>query len=56
MPFGPTNAPIFYTAMMKNFKDKWDNLFAISMLALGSFENAASNMYVAQTLILSGKN
>ena len=49
MPFGPTNTPIFYTAVMKNFKDKWDNLFAISMLALGSFENAASNMYVAQT-------
>ena len=55
MPFGPTNAPTFYTAMMKNFKDKWDNLFAISMLALGSFENAAINIYVAQTLILSGK-
>ena len=27
MPFGPTNAPTFYTAMMRNFKQEWDSLF-----------------------------
>ena len=27
MPFEPTNAPPFYTAMMKDFKDEWDALF-----------------------------
>ena len=27
MPFGPTNAPSFYTAMMRNFQTEWDNLF-----------------------------
>ena len=27
MPFGPTNAPTFYTAMMRNFKKEWDELF-----------------------------
>ena len=27
MPFGPTNAPTFYTAMMRNFKQEWDLLF-----------------------------
>jgi len=37
MPFGPTNAPSFYTAMMKNFKDEWDNLFQIRMSKLKTF-------------------
>ena len=27
MPFGPTNAPLFYTAMMKDTKDEWVNCF-----------------------------
>ena len=27
MPFGPTNAPAFYSAMMKNMKDEWEGLF-----------------------------
>ena len=29
MSFGPTNAPKFYTAMMKNFKDELHILFII---------------------------
>jgi hypothetical protein len=27
MPFGPTNAPAFYTAMMGAFQEEWENLF-----------------------------
>ena len=34
MPFGPTNAPTFYTAMMKDFKDEWDKLFIIRILEM----------------------
>ena len=34
MPFGPTNAPAFYTAMMKVLKDEWDILFIIKVKQL----------------------
>ena len=34
MPFGPTNAPAFYTAMMKRLKDEWDILFIIRVKLL----------------------
>ena len=27
MPFGPTNAPAFYTCMMQELRDQWDSLF-----------------------------
>ena len=27
MTFGPTNAPRFYSAMIRNFKEEWDLLF-----------------------------
>ena len=27
IPFEPTNAPTFYTAMMRNFKEEWDLVF-----------------------------
>ena len=36
MPFGPTNAPVFYTAMMKDLKDEWDKLFIIKVLKLST--------------------
>ena len=38
MPFGPTNNPGFYTAMMKDFKTEWDTLFIIRITALKSYE------------------
>ena len=34
MPFGPTNAPTFYSAIVRNFKDEWDKLFIIRFKAL----------------------
>ena len=35
IPFGPVNAPSFYTCMMENLKTEWDALFhqCISELA-----------------------
>ena len=36
IPFGPTNAPDFYTAMMKDFTTEWDTLFLIRITALKS--------------------
>ena len=34
MPFGPTNAPTFYSAMTSHFKYEWDTLFIIRVKAL----------------------
>ena len=34
MPFGPTNAPPFYSDMMSDLKDEWDKLFLIKVKAL----------------------
>ena len=34
MPFGPTNTPPFYTAIMTYFKDKWDKLFIIRIIKI----------------------
>ena len=36
MPFGPVNAPAFYTCMMGNFKGEWDTLFIEIMHKLAS--------------------
>ena len=36
MPFGTTNAPCFYSAMMKNFKDKRDMLFIDTLRKIGT--------------------
>ena len=37
MPFGPTNSPVFYTAMMKDLKDEWGKLFIIYLVAKRTF-------------------
>ena len=29
MPFGPMNAPSFYTAMIRQFQDEWIHLFRL---------------------------
>ena len=31
IPFGPTNAPAFYTSMMKDFKGEWDTVFILTI-------------------------
>jgi hypothetical protein len=37
MPFGPTNAPAFYTCMMNQFKLEWDELFLTKLQQLPEF-------------------
>ena len=39
MPFGPTNAPGFYTAMMFDFKREWDTLFVIKVQELRTVDD-----------------
>ena len=34
IPFGPTYAHTFYSAMMSNFKDEWDELYIIQVKSL----------------------
>ena len=50
MPFGPTNAPTFYTAMMKDFKDEWDNLFVIRVATLQTIDGMVVVVINATTL------
>ena len=60
MPFGPTNAPAFYTAMMKRLKDEWDVLFIIKVKALLIIGNEivivteANEIFVGTKKIVSG--
>ena len=55
MPFGPTNDPAFYTAMMKDRKGEWDNLFAITLLDIKIYDGREINMSAAQVLTFGGK-
>ena len=55
MPFGPTNAPPFYTAMMKNLKDEWDALFIIAMLDLGTFQQESITISAGKELLIGDK-
>ena len=60
MPFGPTNAPAFYSAMTKNMKDEWDDLFIVRLRGLSSigveivFISATMEIYICNRKIVSG--
>ena len=56
MQFGPTNAPPFYMAMMKYFKDEWDKLFVIRILALKLHESKVVSQTTAQEIQIDGKS
>ena len=34
MPFGPTNAPPFYSAKMNDLKDEWNKIFLLKVKEL----------------------
>ena len=55
MPFGPTNAPPFYTAMMKNLKDEWDKLFIIRVVALKRHDDALITLTAANEIMIGNK-
>ena len=44
MPFGPTNAPPFYTAMMSDFKREWDKLFIIKVEGMREIDGQLINL------------
>ena len=52
MPFGPTNAPPFYTAMMKDLKEEWDSLFMIRALAMKKLEGKIITITAADVIMV----
>ena len=60
MPFGPTNAPTFYTAMMRNFRLEWDELFLATVcnLTLVNGEkvsvSAADEIFIGSSKLVAG--
>ena len=62
MLFGPTKAPPFYTAMMKDFKDEWENLFLMQLMYLKTFKgilialSAAGIVTIDDKAIVFGSN
>ena len=52
MPFGPTNAPGFYTAMMKDFKTEWDNLFIIRVTAMKTYKGMIITVTATNILMI----
>ena len=55
MPFGPTNAPAFYTAMMKNFKDEWDSLFIITVRQWKVYKKLPITLTANNDIMIGGK-
>ena len=60
MSFGPTHAPAFHSAMTKNMKDEWDDLFIVRLRELSSigveivFISATMEIYICNRKIVSG--
>ena len=54
MPFGTTNAPGFYTAMMKDFKTEWDNLFIIRITAMKTYNGFAIIITINNDIMIGG--
>ena len=55
MPFGPMNAPSFYTFMMQNFRKEWDALFYIRMRALPKIGNQVVTVLKDNTVFVNQK-
>ena len=44
MPFGPKNAPPFYTAMMRTFKEEWEKLFVTRFFELDHVDGKKTSL------------
>lgn len=55
MPFGPTNAPPFYSCMMHQFKDKWETLFIVRVHNLSSIGGETITIDENESIIIGGK-
>ena len=58
MPFGPANAPEFYTCVICNFKADWDTLFIETMtpLAVKGANIAGKSVHASWEVICVGEN
>ena len=52
IPFGPTNAPSFYTAMMKDFKTECDDMFIILVTAMKTYNTLIIRVDTNQDVII----
>ena len=55
MLFGPTNAPAFYTAMMKDIKDEWDKLLVMQKLKLKTHDGKPITLTAADEIKIGFK-
>ena len=55
MPFRPTNAPGFYSPMMKHMKEEWDTLFLSRLHELGQLNGQAVIVSIAMEVYISEK-
>ncbi len=54
MPFGPTNAPGFYSAMMRNMKEEWDTLFITRLQELLHVDNKTVVVIISKEIFIGG--
>ena len=54
MPFGPTNAPSFYTCMMNDFKTDWTLLFFEIIKQMDTIEGSTIEVLPNDDIIISG--
>ena len=61
MPFVPTNAPGFYSAMMRSFKEERDFIFSQMLHSINTFDNntvpvtETEKIYLNKTKLVSGR-
>ena len=55
MPFEPTNAHPFYTAMMKDLQDEWDQLFIIKVQAMKTYDNKEVSLFDQSRIKIADK-
>jgi len=55
MPFGPTNAPPFYSCMMHQLKDEWETLFIVRVRSLSSIGGETITIDENDAIIIGGK-
>ena len=53
MPFGPTNDPSFYSAMMKDFKTEWDQLFILRMSEMKVFQSKVIKITATNDIMIN---
>ena len=54
MPFGPMNAPAFYTYMMQQFRDEWDALFYLILNEMKELNGQAIKVSPTNEVTLGG--